>query len=212
MTNNHTHLHPTESELVRVSCRIAREKLEVGDYAAGIASLDRWWALGMWPNHTGLTNEAAADLLLTAGTLSAWMATTQQVSGGQKPAEAMLSGAIVLFERMGKRVRAAEARIELACCYFWQGLFELAKTTLRSSLEALSEEEQELRCVAFIRLALVEHHAGRLQDALRLLHEALPLSHSQRLWIKGRFHLEFATTLKDLGVAEGHTKYSNHSL
>jgi signal transduction histidine kinase/ActR/RegA family two-component response regulator len=191
---------------------IAREKLEIGDYASGVNALEQWWTLGSWPSHRGLTDTAAAELLLTAGTLSAWMATTQQVNGGQKPAEAMLSGAIVLFERMGRKVRASEARIELACCYFWQGLFDLAKFTLRSSLEDLSDQEKELRCVAFIRLALVEHHAGRLHDALRLLSEASPLSHSQRPWIKGRFHLEFATTLKDLGVGEGHTKYSNRSL
>jgi signal transduction histidine kinase/ActR/RegA family two-component response regulator len=202
----------TESERVEACCIIAREKLEIGDYAAGVAALAPWWTLGNWPRHRRLTDNSAAELLLTAGTLSAWMATTQQVNGGQKPAEAMLSGAIVLFERMENKVRAAEARIELACCYFWQGLFELAKMTLRSSLEALCDQERELRCVALIRLALVEHHAGRLHDALDLLNEALPLSHSQRLWIKGRFHLEFATTLKDLGVGEGHTKYSNRSL
>ena len=202
----------TESERVETYCTIAREKLEIGDYAAGITALRPWWRLGHWPSHSNLTDAAAAELLLIAGTLSAWMATTQQINGGQKPAEAMLSGAIVLFERMGKKVRAAEARIELACCYFWQGLFDLAKGTLNSSLEALNHQEDELRCVALIRLALVEHHAGRLQNALRLLNEALPLSRSQRLWVKGRFHLEFATTLKDLGVAEDHTKYANRSL
>jgi signal transduction histidine kinase/ActR/RegA family two-component response regulator len=124
----------------------------------------------------------------------------------------MLSGAITLFERMGKKSRASEARIELACCYFWQGLFELAKATLCSSLEGITDQELELRCVALIRLALVEHHAGRLHEALGLLNEALPSINSQRLWIKGRFHLELATTLKDLGVAEGHTKHSSRSL
>jgi tetratricopeptide (TPR) repeat protein len=140
------------------------------------------------------------------------MATMNQVEGGQKPAEAMLSGAIMLFERMEKKARASEARIELACCYFWQGFFDLAKVTLRSSLKGISDRDKDLRCVALIRLALVEHHAGRLNDAVNLLNEALPLIPSQRLWIKGRFHLELATTLKDLGVAEGHNKYSVQSL
>jgi signal transduction histidine kinase/ActR/RegA family two-component response regulator len=202
----------TESERVEACCTIAREKLEIGDYAAGVAALEPWWTLGNWPKHIDLKDNAAAELLLTAGMLSSWMATTNQVNGGQKPAEAMLSGAITLFERMARKARASEARIELACCYFWQGLFDLAKATLRSSLEGITYQEQDLRCVALIRLALVEHHAGRLQDALNLLNEALPLIKSQRLWIKGRFHLELATTLKDLGVAEGHTKYSTRSL
>ncbi|HXQ35038.1 MAG TPA: tetratricopeptide repeat protein, partial [Anaerolineales bacterium] len=213
ITNNHSPLSPlNESEQVGACCIIAREKLEIGDYAAGVAALEPWWTLGQWPSHADLLDNAAAELLLTAGTLSAWMATTKQVSGGQKPAEAMLSGAITLFERIGMKSRASEARIELACCYFWQGQFDLAKLTLHSSLEGITDRETELRCVAVIRLALVEHHAGRLHEALKLLNEALPLIESQRLWIKGRFHLELATTLKDLGVAEGHTKHSTRSL
>ncbi len=34
----------------------------------------------------------------------------------------------------------------------------------------------------------------------------------ERPWIKGRFHLELATTLKDLGLAEGQEEYSQGSL
>jgi len=202
----------SESERVQACCTIAREKLEIGDYAGGVAALKSWWALGIWPRHRDLTDAAAAELLLTAGTLSGWMATTKQVNGGQKPAEAMLNGAITLFERMGKKNRASEARIELACCYFWQGLFDLSKVILRASLEGITDQENELRCVALIRLALAEHHAGNFHEALDLLNEALPLIQFQRLWIKGRFHLELATTLKDLGVAENHHKYSSQSL
>src|ERR671918_98927 len=88
----------SESERVQACCAIAREKLEIGDYAAGVAALEPWWSLGIWPMHSGITDAAAAELLLTAGTLSGWMATTKQVNGGQKPAEAMLNGAITLFE------------------------------------------------------------------------------------------------------------------
>jgi signal transduction histidine kinase/ActR/RegA family two-component response regulator len=202
----------SEGERVEASCLIAREKLEVGDYAAGVAALEPWWRLGNWPRHADLTDNAAAELLLTAGILSGWMATTQQVSGGQKPAEAMLSGAIILFERMGKNERASEARIEMACCYFWQGLFDLSKGILQSSLQVLGENDKELRCVALIRLALAEHHAGRFHEALNLLNQASPLIQEERLWIKGRFHLELATTLKDLGVAESHDNHSTRSL
>ena len=202
----------TESERVHACCTIAREKLEVGDYDAGVAALRGWWEMGHWPRHTGLTHEAAADLLLTAGTLTGWIASTKQTTGGQKPAEALLSGAIAIFEQMEDKTRASEGRVELACCYFWQGLFDLARATLRSSLESIRHDEQELRSVALIRLALVEHHAGRLHDAINVLNQALPLVPEDRPWIKGRFHLEFATILKDLGVAENHDRYSERSL
>ena len=147
-----------------------------------------------------------------AGILSGLIASTKQLPGGQRPAEGLLNGAIALFEQMEEMVRASEARIELACCYFWQGLFDLARTVLRSSLETLPEHQTESRSVGLIRLALVEHHAGRLHDALDVLNGASTLVASERPWIKGRFHLELATTLKDLGLAEGQHRHFSGSL
>jgi len=202
----------TLDERVHACCTIAREKMEIGDYAAGCAALQPWWTYGDWPKHFNLTNEAAADLLLTTGTLSGWIASTKQTVAGQKPAESLLNGAIALYEQMGDTIRAAEGRVELACCYFWQGLFDLARTTLRSSLNSVPHHERELRSVALIRLALVEHHAGRLHDALALLTQAEPLIIAASSWIKGRFHLEYATTLKDLGIAESRPAYFDRAL
>ncbi len=202
-----SHLDPstsplTLSERVRACCTIAREKIESGDYDSGCATLRAWWSLGEWPSIKYLEPSAAAELLLTTGALTGWIASTKQTDGGKKTAEALLNGAIAMFELMGEQPKAAEARIELACCYFWQGLFSLARNTLRASLATLNDTEPELRSVALVRLATVEHHAGRLQDAIELLHEAEPLVENGRPWVKGRFHLEFATTLKDLGIAE----------
>jgi hypothetical protein len=44
--------------------------------------------------------------------------------------------------------------------------------------------------------------AGRLRDALKLLDEAAPLVKESNDWLKGRFHLEVANTLKEIGIAE----------
>src|SRR5215204_3689096 len=102
------------SEQVLACCAIAREKLETGDYEAGCAALQPWWTLGEWPLHSGLDSSASAELLLIAGTLSAWVASSTHTSGGRKPAEALLNGSIALFEQLGEKMRAAEGRIELA--------------------------------------------------------------------------------------------------
>jgi signal transduction histidine kinase/FixJ family two-component response regulator len=202
----------TLSEQVVDCCTLARKKLEIGDYDAGCAALQPWWKIGEWPKQVGLSQLAAAELLLTAGTLSGWVASTKHVEGGQNCAERLLSGAVALFDHLGETARSGEARVELGYCYYRQGLFDLARTTLRSSLNDLTEPESELKGIVLVRLATVERHAGRLHDAVSLLNEADCLTDYLSFWTKGRFHLEFATTLKDLGIAENRSEYFDKAL
>lgn len=213
-TRIHKFEHPPTSlsEQAVEGCRIAREKLELGDYDAGCAALQPWWAIGEWPKQLGLTQAAAAELLLTAGALSGWVASTRHVDGGQSCAERLLSGAVVMFDHLGDAARSGEARAELGYCYYRQGLFDLARTTLRSSLSDLASGGSELRGIVLVRLATVESHASRLNDALGLLNEANRLIDYLSPWTKGRFHLQFATTLKDLGLAENRSEYFDSAL
>jgi signal transduction histidine kinase/ActR/RegA family two-component response regulator len=202
----------TVSQKVEACCSIARERLEAGNYDEGCAALKQWWTVGEWPNQAGLSQSAAGELLLTAGTLDGWIASTRQILGGQKNAERLLSGAVALFDHLGETTRSAEGRIELGFCYYRQGLFDLARTTLRSSLVDLTESDTELRQIALIRIASVERHAGRLHDALGVLNEAETVLDSLNPWTKGRFHLESATTLKNLGIAESRSGYFERAL
>jgi len=179
----------------------------MGDYEAGCAALSPWWKLGGWPRYAGLHNAAAAELLLVAGTLSGWVASTKTILGGRKPAEALLSAAIALSEQIGETVRAAEARIELACCYYHQGVFDLARITLQAAFTNLPRAEEDLRGIALIRLAVVERLSGNLREALTLLTEATGLMETSQDWPRGRFHLEFANTLKDLGITQEQDVY-----
>lgn len=210
--NNLESYHFSLSDQVQACCTIAREKLELGDYEAACATLREWWTIGTWPKQEGLSQAAAAELLLVAGTLSGWVASTRQMSGGQKSAEGLLNGAIALFDHLGYRSSAAEARIELGYCFYRQGMFDLAGSTLRLSLSELKVEETELKGIALIRLATIERHAGRLHDAVSLLSEAGRFLEGMSPWTSGRFHLENATTLKDLGFAETRTSYIDRAL
>lgn len=191
---------------------IAREELERGNYDGGCASLRPWWTLTDGPQYEGLTSQAAAELLLTAGMLSGWIASTRRVHGDQKNAEALLNGAIAQFDYLGEQLRAAEGRIELSACYYREGLFDIARATLLSALHSVPDDETELRAVGLIRLATVERHAGRLHDALNVLTEAGPLAATASRWISGRFHSEFATTLNHLGTAENRIHYFDRAL
>ena len=202
----------TQSEQVLERCILSREKLELGDYDAGCAALQPWWTIGEWPKQAGLSQLAAAELLLTAGTLSGWVASTRHIDGGQNGAERLLSGAVALFDNLGETARSGEGRAELGYCYYRQGLFDLARSALRSSLNDLTDRETELKGIVLVRLATLERHAGRLHDAVSLLNEADRLTDYLSPWTKGRFHLEFATTLKDLGIAENRSEYFDSAL
>ncbi|PWT91785.1 MAG: hypothetical protein C5B55_07550 [Blastocatellia bacterium] len=207
--------HPqslSPSEQVLACCAIARERLEAGEYEQGCGALQHWWALGEWPRQNGLTPEASAELLLVAGTLCGWVASSKKISGGRKPAEALLNGAIAIFEQIGETVRASEGRIELACCYYHQGHFDLARLTLRRALGELSPENHELRGIGLIRLAVVERFAGRFHEAVALIEEATTLLEESGSWLQGRLHLEFANSLKEQGIAENRRRSFERAL
>ena len=201
-----------ESERVMACCIIAREKIEIGDYDAGCAALSSWWKIGQWPSQTTLNALAAAELLLTTGTLSDSVARASRIVGGQRLAEALISGAVALFDHVAESKRAVEARIELGCCYYHQGLFEIAHSTLQSCVTSLTDEDYELRAVALIRLAIVERHSGRLREALSLLEGVSSVEEKITPWTKGRFRTEIANTLKEFGVAEGKKHYFDLAL
>jgi tetratricopeptide (TPR) repeat protein len=131
---------------------------------------------------------------------------------GQKHAEELLNGSIAFFEQLGLKTRSAEGRIELAGCYYREGLFDLVRTTLLDALEVLSEEDLELRSLALIRLAIVERHAARLLDSLARLNEAARIVELAGPWATGRYYLELATTLKELAISESRDDYFDRAI
>ena len=178
----------------------------------GAACLDLGGNLESGQIKLGLDRLAAAELLLTAGTLSDSVARAKRIVGGQRLAEALISGAIALFDYTAEKTRAIEARIELGCCYYHQGLFDFAHSTLQSCVTSLTDEDSELRAVALIRLAIVERHSGRLHEALCLLEQVVSLENLISPWTKGRFCAEMANTLKEFGVSEGRKRDFDRAL
>src|ERR1044072_4645722 len=78
--------HPVplaKTDQVLTHCRIAREKMEVGDYDAGCSALKQWWKFGDWPKCQDISQAAAGELLLTCGVISAAVARAKQVTAGQ---------------------------------------------------------------------------------------------------------------------------------
>ena len=191
-----------ENERVMACCILAWEKVEIGDYDGGCMLLSPWWTVGEWPNQSGLRPITAGELLLTAGSLTDAISRVRQVPGGQRLAEKLISGAIALFEQVGESRKTIQGHIELGCCYYHQGLFDLAHSTLSMCVARLTNADCELKAVALIRLAIVERHSGRLHEAVKLLDIASLFEPALTSWTKGRFHTEMANTLKDRGKAD----------
>lgn len=204
-------LELTLSEQIQVYCTISREQIDAGNYDAACRLLRPWWLFGNWPKLEGLNQSSCADLLFTIGELAGFVASTKQIPRGQKHSEQLLIGSIALFEQLVFRRRAAEGRIELALCYYRQGLFDLGRSILTQVLCELSENDWELRGLALIRLASLERHAGRLNDALGRLIEATDLVKLSGPWATGRCHLELASTYKDLAIAEENIGYFDNA-
>jgi TolB-like protein len=202
-------LELTSSEKIQVYCTISRDQIDVGNYDAASRILRSWWTFGKLPKLEGLHQRSSADLLFTTGELAGFVASTQQIPRGQRHGEELLIGSITLFEHLGLRRRAAEGNIELALCYYRQGLFDKGRSVLIRVLSELSEDDWELRSLALIRLASLERHAGHLRDALSRLFEATDIVKLLGPWATGRHHLELASTYKDLATAEEDTNHFN---
>lgn len=194
---------------------LSRQFEEAGDFEAARESLgDLWQGIGVRPQVEELREASTiAEVLLRVGALSGWIASSQQIHGGQERAKDLLSESAGIFERLGDPARVAEARIELAYCYWREGAFDEARVILKEVLLRLSENDTEHRTLAILRLAIVEASSKRHNDALRLLTEASPLFEKDtRHAVKGKFHNELANVLNELSVAERRRDYADRAL
>lgn len=196
----------TPTEEVQILCSVARDQIAIGNYQAAELMLRRWSVAGKWPNLDCLNAYTAADLLFTAGNLFGWIAGSKQTLHGHKHAEAFLNGSVALFEQLGVKSRSVEARVELARCYYRQGLLDIARETIATAFGELPRDEFELKTFALVMWGVIERDSGRLRDSLVKLREAASVETAARL-VTNRCCLDLATTLKDLALLESEDSY-----
>lgn len=201
------------SERVQLLCAQAKEMTEAGEFESARSTIVEFWnRVGERPRFDGLDDSARAELLLRAGALSGWIGSAQQIWGAQEVAKDLISESASMFERLGQDEKTAEARIDLAICYWREGGYDEARITLHQILDSLGDpSEQKLR--ALLNCGLVERSSLRYHDALRIHRESASLfNESGNHALRGKFHNEFATVLKDLGLAERREEYIDQSL
>ena len=195
-------------------CERARELEETGKYEDARQILtDFWQRIGDRPKIEGLDALAQAELLLRTGSLSGWLGSARQIPGAQEIAKDLISESAGLFSQLGQPERLAEARVDLGICYWREGALDEARITFDTALHDLGELESPQRLRAILNRAIVDQVSSRPKEALKLLSE------SERLFetgasraLKGKFHNEYGTVLKNTGLAEGREDYIDRAL
>src|SRR4029434_7116803 len=119
-----------------------------------------WQGVGVRPRVDELRDElVVGEVLLRVGALSGWIGSSEQIQGAQERAKDLLSESMRIFERLGDTGRVADARTELAYCYWREGAFDEARVILTEVLRQLGSEDHERRAVVTLRLAIVESSA-----------------------------------------------------
>jgi CheY-like chemotaxis protein len=204
----------TSDERALARCRLAKRYEESGNYEAAREAMgDLWDKVGEQPRLEGLKQSTSAEVLLRVGTLTGWIGSTKQIEGAQETAKNLISQSIGIFESVGDLKKVAEAQTEIGYCYWREGAFDEARIVLKQALSELSNEDGDLKGVALLRSAAVEKDQNRLAEALHILTTAAPLFEaSSNHSLKGRFHNEFATVLKNLGATEKRADYVDRAL
>jgi tetratricopeptide (TPR) repeat protein len=202
------------AEDVRPLCELAKSFEEAGEFEQAFETLQPFWPrLGDRPSTDGLSPQAQAELLLRAGALTGWLGASKQISGIQDLAKDLISESASLFATLGLTEKSAEARVDLAICYWREGGIDEARVTLKHVLDTLGESNSEQRLRALLNSAIIEKVATRDLEALRIYKQTAPLfEESSNHALKGKFHNSYATLLKSLGLAENREEYIDHAL
>ena len=204
----------TSSERARIACARAKELEEAGKFDEARSALSEFWQrIGDRPRVEGLAGAVRADVLLRIGALSGWIGSARQIPGAQEAAKDLISESSTIFEELGLTERVAETRVDLGICYWREGALDEARITFDDALQRLGNLESEQRLRALLNKAIVEEVSSRSREAVRILFESESLFEaSSNHSLRAKFHLEFATVLKNLGLAERREDYIDRAL
>lgn len=204
----------TRSDEARADCGRAKELEEAGKFEdARLVLSDVWQRIGERPRLEGLEAAVRAEVLLRVGALSGWIGSARQIPGVQEIAKDLISESSAIFDKLGLAEKVAETRVDLGICYWREGALDEARITFDDALQCLGKLESEQRLRALLNKAIVEEVSSRSGAALRILFEAESFfERSSNHSLKSKFHLEFATVLKNLGLAERREDYIDRAL
>jgi len=201
------------SERAENACQLAREFEKAGEYQAAIDALADFWDGGDSIRITGLDEHGQAELFVRAGCLAGWQGSADSSVGSQERAKNLITRGIELHEQLGETDRVAEARADLAVCYWREGAFDEARITLAQALGMVSAEDIDLRASILVRAGIVEVDSRRLSEAIRIYNEAAALvEKSSDHNLHGTFHNSFGLALRRMADIDNLEAYVDRAL
>jgi tetratricopeptide (TPR) repeat protein len=204
----------THNERAKLRCQLAKQLEEAGNYELAREAMgDLWRGVGHRPALEGLDETMTGEVLLRAGVLTGWIGSCKQIEGTQETAKNLISESNAIFERLGDKEKLAETQTELAVCYWSEGAYNEARDLMKEALSQLPDNTGNVKAITLSRLATVERTAKRLNDALRLLNEAIPLiEKSNNHTLKGKFYNQLGLVLRNLAATEHREDYMDRAL
>jgi CheY-like chemotaxis protein/tetratricopeptide (TPR) repeat protein len=201
-------------ERAQLCCRLAKQLEKAGEYEAACESLAEFWPERHGqPRLGGLEQVTAAEVLLRVGALAGWLGSSHQTEDSQETAKNLITQSVEIFEELGQAEQVAEARADLALCYWREGALDEARINLASAISGLKDEDSDLKAVVFMRAGMVEVDGQRLDQAIRFYNEAAPLlERSEDHTLKGAFHNEFGLVFRRLAAPENREDYLDKAL
>ena len=97
-----------------------------------------WRGVGHRPDTKGLFPSVAAEVFLCTGILTGWIGSRNQIKDAQEIAKNLITESISYYESELDAKKVAEARTEIAYCYWRDGELNEARIMLLEALERLT--------------------------------------------------------------------------
>jgi tetratricopeptide (TPR) repeat protein len=204
----------SRGERAKLCCDVAKQLEKAGELDAAAEALEEFWPdRNEAPIVDDLDGETKANVMLRVGALIGFLGSAGQTPGSQERAKDLITRSVEMFEGLGNNVRTAEARGDLALCYWREGAFDEARINLADALSRLGDANADLKAVLLIRAGVIEERTRRLQSALNFYNEAQPLvDNSVDHVLKGSFHFEYGLVLRRLAAPENREDYLDRAL
>jgi tetratricopeptide (TPR) repeat protein len=198
----------TANEEALLRCQTALELKDKGEYFSAQEVMRPFWkGIGERPETERLSRGVAAEVLLCAGILTAWIGSKNQVRYAPEAAKDLITQSLTIYESLNDGLKVATARAEIAYCYWHEGALGEARIWFNDALQKLTTEGNT-RALALLRLAIVEWSALRYDEAKKIL------IGNRRLFerisnhaIKGGYHHQLAMLLRTQAVSENRDDY-----